>query len=279
MKDYVRAARNYPWLFEAVERAIATMSGGASNDGQRMLRSIRTSAGRPIADSEALVALNALTDLGVVTRKGARYHFDTERWHDTEQIRRGVQEAIAVISNDAEITQAEASLCVSLPPTLSSSVEHIIRQTSADLRSGVLDVIAAAQQSLIIASPFWDEATSEEIARLAKKKLAAGVAVVILGRFSRDLPAPVRSQLRKVASHSSCSILSWFEGVGADTQTFHFKAISADRGMRAYLGSANMTESSLRSRMEIGVVLKGRVAEDLDRVLRVVMTLASKISL
>jgi phosphatidylserine/phosphatidylglycerophosphate/cardiolipin synthase-like enzyme len=77
----------------------------------------------------------------------------------------------------------------------------------------------------------------------------------------------------------NCSILSWFEGSGSDTQTFHFKAISADRGTRAYLGSANMTVSSLRSRMELGVVLTGKVAEELDRVLRVVLTLASPISL
>lgn len=94
MKDYVRAATSYPWLFEAVEQAVATISHGTSNDGQRMLRSIRTSDGRPIADTEALVALNALTDLGVVTRKGARYHFDEQRWHDTEQLRRGVQEPL-----------------------------------------------------------------------------------------------------------------------------------------------------------------------------------------
>ena len=62
MKDYVRAARSYPWLFEAVEQAVATISHGTSDDGQRMLRSIRTSDGRPIADTEALVALNALTE-------------------------------------------------------------------------------------------------------------------------------------------------------------------------------------------------------------------------
>lgn len=143
----------------------------------------------------------------------------------------------------------------------------------------MLDVIAAAEQSLLIASPFWDATTSEEISKLVRKKLVAGVDVIILGRFTRDLPGPVRSGLRKISSHPNISILSWFEGSGADTQTFHFKAISADRGTRAYLGSANMTESSLRSRMEIGVVLRGKVAEELDRVLRIVMTLATRVSL
>lgn len=279
MKDYVQAARDYPWLFAAVERAVTTIPGRDASDGKQMLRSIRTSAGRRITDTEALVALNALADLGVVTRNGARYQFHKQRWHNTEQLRRGVQETIEVLGNCAELAQREASLCVSVPPTLSPAAEHVIRQTSTDLRSGMLDVIAAAGQSLLIASPFWDAATSEEIAKLAKKKLAAGVSVVILGRFTRDLPAPVRSELRKIASHPNCSVLSWFEGSGADTETFHFKAITADRGTRAYLGSANMTQSSLRSRMEIGVVLMGKVAEELDRVLRVVLTVASKLSL
>lgn len=146
MKDYVRAARTYPWLFEAVEKAIATISGD-SDDGQRMLRSVRTSAGRPIADSEALVALNALRDLGIVTRKGARYRFDKQRWDDTEQFRRGVQKTIEVLGASRETTKPDASLCVSVPPTLSSSAEHVIRQISTDLRSGMLDVIAAAQES------------------------------------------------------------------------------------------------------------------------------------
>jgi len=54
-----------------------------------------------------------------------------------------------------------------------------------------------------------------------------------------------------------CSILSWYEGAGTETQVFHFKAVSADTGQRAYMDSANMTVSSLRSRMELGVILRG----------------------
>jgi phosphatidylserine/phosphatidylglycerophosphate/cardiolipin synthase-like enzyme len=214
-----------------------------------------------------------------VKRRGARYHLDKQRWHETEQLREGIKAAIANLGDESHSTRVGAHLCVSLPPTLSAAAEHVIRESSTDLRSGMLDVIVGAQESLLIASPFWDAGTSEEIANLAKKRLGGGVNVTILGRFSRDLPVPVRAELRKIAKDPNCSILSWFEGSGNDTQTFHFKAISADRGARAYLGSANMTVSSLRSRMELGVVLTGKVAEELDRVLRVVLTLACPISL
>jgi phosphatidylserine/phosphatidylglycerophosphate/cardiolipin synthase-like enzyme len=113
---------------------------------------------------------------------------------------------------------------------------------------------------------------------LARKKLNSGVDVWLLGRFSQELPPRVRTELRKVSREEGCSILSWFEGAGADTQTFHFKAVSVDRGLRGYLGSANMTVSSLRSRMELGVILMGSAAEQLDRVLRVVITMSSPIA-
>jgi phosphatidylserine/phosphatidylglycerophosphate/cardiolipin synthase-like enzyme len=112
---------------------------------------------------------------------------------------------------------------------------------------------------------------------LVRKKLASGTQVSILGRFSRDLPAEVRSQLKKISDDPGCAVLSWFEGTGTDTQTFHFKAISADHGQRAYLGSANMTVSSLRSRMELGVILSGTIARQLDRILRVVLTIAARV--
>lgn len=279
MKNYVHAVRNYPWLFDAIESAVAILPDDPIRDGYRLFRGMQTSTGRPVADSEALVALNALSDLGIVKRRGARYQFEKQKWRETQQLREGVKAAIVSLGDESLRSRVDAHLCVSLPPALSPAAEHVIRESSTDLRSGMLDVIVGAKESLLIASPFWDAGTSEEFAKLAKKRLSGGVSVTILGRFSRDLPVPVRAELRKIAKDPNCSILSWFEGSGNDTQTFHFKAISADRGARAYLGSANMTVSSLRSRMELGVVLAGKVAEELDRVLRVVVTLASPISL
>jgi len=140
-------------------------------------------------------------------------------------------------------------------------------------------MVAGAKHSLIVASPFWDAGTAGEMASLLDKRLGTGVRVWLLGRFERDLPAGVRSELRKIASEKECSILSWIEGLGADTQTFHFKAASADAGQRAYMGSANMTVSSLRSRMELGVILTGTAAAQLDRILRVVITMASTVEI
>lgn len=279
MKVYVLALKTYQWLLPAVESFLENQADGDTRESSRLARAVRTPSGRPVSNDEALVALNALCDLGIMERVGLRYRFDKARFHATAPLRQGVRETLRILSEQSTVQTPEAQLCVSLPPSLSAVAECVIRESSTDLRSGMFDVIANASESLILASPFWDAGTTAEMISLVQKKLAAGVHASVLGRFSRDLPPSVRSELRKVATTPNCEILSWFEGSGSDTETFHFKAVSADRGLKAYMGSANMTVSSLRSRMELGVILTGTAAAELDRILRVVITMASPVPL
>jgi hypothetical protein len=189
-----------------------------------------------------------------------------------------VQATVELLRENKTESTTEVQLCVSLSPSLSRAAEHVIHESSTDLRSSLLDVVASSKKSLIVASPFWDAGTTSELVDLARKKLASGIHVSVLGRFSPDLPPEVKSQLSKISNTPGCTILSWFKGMGTETQTFHFKAVSADRGQRGYLGSANMTVSSLRSRMELGVILSGAAALQLDRILRVVLTMATPLS-
>ena len=106
-------------------------------------------------------------------RRGARYDLDKQRWHETEQLREGIKSAIVILADESHNAPVGAHLCVSLPPTLAPAAQHVIRESSTDLRSGMLDVIVGAQESFLIASPFWDAGTSEEITTLAKKRLGA----------------------------------------------------------------------------------------------------------
>jgi hypothetical protein len=275
MKVYVVTVKSHPWLLPTVEEALRSSDVDAVGDVSKSARNIRAPGGRPISDDEALVAFNALCDLGVLERNGSRYFLNRERFAATEDLRRGVQATVEILRENRAEGTTDVQLCVSLPPNLSPAAEHVIHESSTDLRSSLLDVVASAKQSLIVASPFWDADTTEEMVALASKKLSSGVHVSVLGRFSRDLPPQVKSQLGKISNSPGCAILSWFEGMGTETQTFHFKAVSADRGQRGYLGSANMTVSSLRSRMELGVILSGPAALQLDRILRVVLTIAT----
>ena len=275
MKAYVFTIKSHAWLLPPVEEALRSADVGAARDVSKLARNIRAPGGRPISDDEALVAFNALCDLGVLEKEGSRYIFNRERFVATEEFRRTVQATVEILRGNRPEGTTEVQLCVSLPPSFSPVAEHVIHESSTDLRSSLLDVVASAKQSLIVASPFWDAGTTSEVVALARKKLASGVHVSVLGRFSQDLPPELKSQLGKIASDPSCAILSWYQGMGTETQTFHFKAVSADHGQRGYLGSANMTVSSLRSRMELGVILSGTAASQLDRILRVVVTMAA----
>jgi phosphatidylserine/phosphatidylglycerophosphate/cardiolipin synthase-like enzyme len=275
MKVYAVTVNSHPWLLPAVEEALKQSNVGAAGDVSNLARNIRTPDGRPVSYDEALVAYNALCDLGVLERNGSRYILNRQRFAATEELRVGVQTAFDFLREHPAERTTGVQLCVSLPPNLPPAAEHVIHESATDLRSSLLDVIASAKESLIVASPFWDAGTTAEMVSLARKKLASGIRVSLLGRFSRELPADVKSQLAKISNDPNCAILSWFEGTGTETQTFHFKAISADRGHRGYMGSANMTVSSLRSRMELGVILNGAAASQLDRILRVVLTMAS----
>ena len=277
MRAYVLALKAQPWLLLAVEDALRSMPAGVVDDVSKAIRTFRGEGGRPLSDGDALIAVTALADLGVLRSEGARYALDKDRFVATEGLRVGIQTALQILTEERPADGSDAQLCVSLPPALSAAAEHVIHESSTDLRSSLLDVIASARQTLIVASPFWDAGAAADMVTLVRKKLASGTQVSILGRFSRDLPAEVRSQLKKISDDPGCAVLSWFEGTGIDTQTFHFKAISADHGQRAYLGSANMTVSSLRSRMELGVILSGTIARQLDRILRVVLTIAAPV--
>ena len=279
MNSYILAATNYPKLLLCVEESLVAAADGEVRDASKLARHLCLPTGRPVSTDEALIALSALSDLGIFARTGLQYVLNKKRLEETADLRRGIHAAIETLANTPRLRpQPEAQLCVSLPPTLSAAAEHVIRECSTDLRSGLLDVVTGAKESLIVASPFWDADTTAEMISLTRKKLGTGIQVSLLGRFSRDLPGNVRSELRKVANEPRCSILSWYEGSGAETETFHFKAVSADKGQRVYLGSANMTVSSLRSRMELGVILRGEPAAQLDRILRVVITMASPVT-
>jgi len=129
----------------------------------------------------------------------------------------------------------------------------------------------------VIASPFWDAVVAQEVAGLLETRMRSGLKCVILGRFSNAGERDALPSIERLARHGEIAIMSWFDGDEANRETFHFKAASADRGKLAYLGSANMIRSSLRSRMELGVLLRGGPARELDAVLSVVLSIAKPI--
>lgn len=276
LKPYIAAVMAARWVLDSVEAYLESERDGARLEVSRLARASTLARGRPLSDQQIIAALSALSTLKVLSQQRNGFVFSKDVFEATASTRAAVRAVLDGIDGSTD-SKPDAELCVSLPPTLATAAALVIREVSPDLRAGLLDVIVSAQESLVIASPFWDFTTAGEIGSLLEKRLANGLRCVILGRFFTEDEKRAVDGLLKLKSVGDCSVLSWFEDSNATVETFHFKAASADRGRVAYLGSANMTRSSLRSRMELGVLLRGQPAAELDAVLAVVLSVAKPV--
>lgn len=254
---------------DAVESWLSVLPEGAEVDAEALRGS---SADRLATLDEASAVVDALASAGLLVADGAARRVNREEFARTALYRKGLRDGLACRVIDAPT----ARLCAALPVGLSDEVGALLRTWTEDLRGAVVDIAAAARHDLILASPFWDAATLEELKPLICQRLDGGTGVRLLGRFPKGVPRNARPALDSLAAHPLCEVLSWNEPAQADvfgTTTFHFKAAIADRGARAYLGTANFTASGLRSRLELGVLLDGASARKLhdvvDAVLRV----------
>jgi len=268
---YALAAYRLGWLMRELERSLRANLEESIVDAA-FVRS-RVTRRLPTSD-EIAAALDALADLGVLRDDRGVLHISKKGLEDTEGFRLGIWQALRVLS-DAEKAPS-VRLCVALPPELDAAVEDYIRREASDLRAAILEIIVSARCHLVLASPFWDEETADEITDLVKKRIEAGVVVTVLGRFAEPGTSAVAASLRELAAGGRCRVLSWFDARRGErnVQTFHFKAAVADEGQTAYLGTANFTMSGLRSRMELGVILSGEPARQVYHIISAVLGLA-----
>jgi hypothetical protein len=276
MREYASAVRQFRWVLDSVEQFLMTQSDGSLLEVSRLARGTSLSVGRPLSDQQILHALSALSSLGFLEEHGTYFIFDKTLFEASAEKRATVREVLDALP-EIPAGRSDAELCVSLPPTFAAAAGIVIREMTSDLRAGLWDVISGARENLVIASPFWDAVVAQEVAALLEPRMRRGLKCAILGRFSNASERVALPNLARLASCGEITIMSWFDGDEANRETFHFKAASADRGKLAYLGSANMIRSSLRSRMELGVLLRGHPGEELDAVLGVVLAIAKPI--
>jgi hypothetical protein len=267
---YALAASRLGWLMRELERALLASPQECTVDAA-FARAHATK--RVPTHDEAAVALDAFAELGILRDDRGVLRLRKKGLEETEGFRSGVWQALRV-SSDAEEAPC-IRVCVALPPELDAAVRDHIRREASDLRAAILEIIVSARRHLVLASPFWDEETADDIADLVKKRIEAGVDVTVLGRFSELGTSAVAASLRQLAAGGRCRVLSWFDVHRGerDVQTFHFKAAVADEGQTAYLGTANFTMSGLRSRMELGVILAGEPARQVYHIISAVLGL------
>lgn len=267
---YIRIASRLGWLLQASEAALAVCADGMKLD----LTFFRRLEGHRLpSEDEALAVAEALISLGVLRRKKAGFSLDLSTLLEKTEYCRGVRD---VLSTHSLQTNSAVKLCAALPVGLDELVERALRWNTVDMRANLLEIIASAKTWIALASPFWDAETASELAEVLRRRLEAGVIVDILGRFEGQNDG-VRQLQDKLSGYENCQLFAWSEKSSVDRfrkQTFHFKAVVSDDGAKAYLGTANLTTSGLRSRMELGVILDGEVAHQLAQIVKVTLSIA-----
>jgi hypothetical protein len=261
---YLEAVVVVPWLLRDVEAALERSRDGDLVDAEFVRQH---STGRTPSREETAVALRGLRSIGILREAGTDLAIDREAFDATSGYRLGVWEVSGVPKRGID---EPPSLCVGLPPQIPKSTRDLISSKASDLRSGIVSVISAAHRRLVLASPFWDVKTAVDIGELVRRRAFAGAKIDVLARSASD--RAMSTLVNVFADAPGVRLFKWYQARPASAaMTFHFKAVVADDGRRAYVGTANLTEGSLRSTMELGFIVgpePGRqVAEILDAVI------------
>jgi phosphatidylserine/phosphatidylglycerophosphate/cardiolipin synthase-like enzyme len=269
---YAKVLRQHGWLLTSAEDAFESSNGDLVID-QGFFRALPTD--RYPSDEVINVIQAALLEVGTLRRDGTSLKLDRQAYFNNKRYRKGVVDAIAaLVPSDEPTTQ----LCATIPNGLDEMVEKALRVHTLDLRGALLDLIASADRRIVLASPFWDLQTAHELAEALAKRLEAGVSVDILGRFVFKDREIERLLLRRLQKYEKCQLFAWHEkGNERTATTFHFKAAVIDDGLRAYLGTANLTFYGLRSVMELGWIVRGDPAKRLLEILNVILSVSSAI--
>lgn len=226
---------------------------------------------------QAALALNALAELDVLDAQNG-WMLNRPRLLETAAFRAGVR--IGLDHALAQMRTSELRFLAALPAGLPLAVQQALQREAGDLRATLVGLLAQAEQHLLLAAPFWDDTTIADLGDILERRLKGGIQVDLPRRFASPQMGSEHGFAlitRRLRVYPGCRAFTWNEVLPEDrfgTQTFHFKCIITDYGKQAYLGTANFTSASLRSRMELGVLLTGEDARTLSRIVAQVLTVA-----
>jgi hypothetical protein len=173
------------------------------------------------------------------------------------------------ISNTAAISKAIPFLKSLYVTDNSYSISATIPERFADLERyygifentalGMRRVVEETQNHLLVMIPFIDETGFLNISESIGEAIRRGIKVTFI---SRDLIEGHRNRaaiddLIKISAKCNGN-LQLFKGESdPDVPISHAKIISRDGGEEVYIGSANLTKSSMETTIEMGVFLRG----------------------
>ena len=168
----------------------------------------------------------------------------------------------------------EYRIAATIPETLHKLQEFFRAFENTAL--GLRRMISSATSNLTILVPFMDADGLSEILPSLERALQTGVEVSFLtrelGEGERNLG--VLSGLVDVAMRNPGDLRLLEAVLSDDTPISHAKVFSKDDGDEIYVGSANLTSTSMERTIEIGVFLKGRETRPIDEFLSLVKSLS-----
>jgi len=157
---------------------------------------------------------------------------------------------------------------------------NVPEETDLDIDSTItgslVDLLASASQSATVLNPFYTQVGFELLQEALQSVPKRGGALTLVTRDvcqgtgeNRNYVRQLISNLESVDRTHQVRIHEFNKDMHEEA-SFHAKAVIVDR-QRAYVGSANMTEGSLRNAIELGVIVEGEsvppLAGTVDRIL------------
>lgn len=244
--------------------------------------------GREITKQDAECLFTGLVLCGVAEQESAGATFsDYSFVIDTRvaaQILRDqlvARAAIDTTTADSSNPDDTVELAATFPPEFEQIEAVSVVAISDELRQLFFD----AEESVRIANPYFDpdETVIRDIAALA----ARGVETRLLTRETDSGTRGLATTLNRIHGIISDSqrelftVRDFFERdaeTGQQAFATHAKVAIADEKL-CYIGSANLTRTSLSSNFELGVILRGELATDAARIFDRVFDLAREVDL
>lgn len=218
--------------------------------------------------AQARILLDSLCDTGVVVRKVTGWALEGS---STEVARLLLliegAEAAQKCSKDRDVV----SLVVTYPGE--SSFLDCLKELSPYYASvphtaeTFMNIALGAEQRLVVMTPFLDEAGAEMVHQMFIAAAPEVKKALIVRSNAVTAPAGMMVDISQLAQVYDYMVAK----EGGRFETFHSKAILADN-RQAYVGSANMLNSSLSISLEMGFLVTGDAAAMLGRFIDSIIT-------
>ena len=230
----------------------------------------------PLTTREAAALFTCLQKNGAATQSAtdergfAAYTFEV----DPLEVNRVLTQQAAVIAADSRSSQTGQDDVVEFVATLPGGFEptSALVRSIPDIASTIRNQVFDADSSVRIANPYFDPSLElvSDLASLPHR----GVETQLLTRETADEEGDTRTTLNKMwdlidkdyrDNFEVRDLYRWDEKQGSQAFATHAKIVIVDDRV-CYVGSANLTDTSLSTNFEFGVVVEGDMVKEAAKV-------------